>query len=106
MPSRKARRRAYTRVNAPSTITRRYICGPAVSVFALLGRVPPADVRHERVRFFRSPRARLVVVHRAWSVNHRIDDGPGRLDDVLPREERRVAGDRVAEQPLVRLHAA
>ena len=31
----------------------------------------------------------------------RIDDGPGGLDDVLAREERRVTRHRVAEQPLV-----
>jgi hypothetical protein len=35
---------------------------------------------------------------------NRVDDAPGRLDGVLPREERRVARHRVAEQSLVGVH--
>lgn len=34
---------------------------------------------------------------------HRVQDGPGRLDRVLAGEERLIAGERISQQPLVRL---
>src|SRR5262249_39769135 len=71
-----------------------------------LPRVPAAHALDELVGFLRPPRAGLVLIHRAGAVNDRVNDGPGGLDDVLAGEERGVAEHRVAEQPLVRLHAA
>src|SRR6476646_2071574 len=71
-----------------------------------LPRVPAAHALDELVGFLRPPRAGLVLVHRAGAVNDRVNDGPGGLDDVLAGEERGVAEHRVAQQPLVRLHAA
>src|SRR5262245_28333715 len=71
-----------------------------------LPRIPAAHALDELVGFLRPPRAGLVLVHRAGAMNDRVNDGPGGLDDVLAGEERGGAEHRVAEQPLVRLHAA
>ncbi len=43
-------------------------------------------------------------MHRCPAAEDRLDDGPRRFDAVLAREERRVAGHGIAEQPLVGVH--
>src|SRR5205085_911134 len=65
------------------------------------GRVPSTNLFHQFVGLARSPRSALVFVKGARAVQDGIDDGPRRLDDVLAREERSVARDRVAEKSFV-----
>src|SRR5262249_21313382 len=88
------------------TLTIRRV-GSAADLMATLDlpRVPAAHAFDELVGFLRPPRAGLVLIHWAGAVNDRLNDGPGGLDDVLAGAERAAAGHRVAEQPLVRLHA-
>src|SRR4029453_9988770 len=62
---------------------------------------PPARADDETVGLARTPGAGGIFVERALAVDHRIDDRPGGLDDVLTREERGVAGNGIAKQPLV-----
>src|SRR5262245_22365882 len=64
----------------PTSMTRTFI--------VLLRSVPASDFLRELVGFLRPPRPGLVLVHRARSMDDGVDDGPRRLDHVLPGEER------------------
>src|SRR5262249_36230510 len=65
-------------------------------------RVPAADIRGQRGGFLRPPRPGGVLADRRPVVEDRLHDAPRGLDPVLAREERRIAGHRVDEEPLVR----
>ena len=39
-------------------------------------------------------------------LQHRVDDAPGGLDQILAREQPLVARERIAEQPLIGLRSA
>src|SRR5438034_6718555 len=66
--------------------------------------VPPADLRRQRRGLWGAPAGGLVLVHGRRRAENGLDDRPRRFDGVLPREERRVARHRIAEEPLVGLH--
>src|SRR6266542_5279633 len=67
-------------------------------------RIVPGAPWDEPVGLGRPPRVRLVRMDRRDVAEDRVDDAPLRLDGVLAGEERRVAGDGIAEEPLVRRH--
>src|SRR5262245_39387022 len=84
----------------------RYIRGhPRVTATGLLQRRPAADVGDEGIRLLRPPGSGIVIVQRVLRADDGIDDRPSGLDDILPREQRCVAGHRVAEQALVVAHS-
>src|SRR5947208_16037742 len=66
--------------------------------------VPPADLRRQRRGLWGAPAGGLVLVHGRRRAENGLDDRPRRFDGVLPREERRVARHRIAEEPLVGVH--
>src|ERR1700752_1840374 len=67
----------------------------------------PAVLRHEIVGFRRAPPARPVSWDITWlrtpRREQRTNEGPRRLDKVVPGEEGRVAEHGVEEQRLIRL---
>src|SRR6201992_12890 len=69
-----------------------------------LGIVPASRRRHVffglAVDAVGSPTAGFIVVHRRLRLEHGIDDTPGFLDIVLPREQRAVAVHGVGEHAL------
>src|SRR5579859_1802229 len=68
--------------------------------------MPAAVARDQPAGFRRSPRIRIIWVEWRRRAQHQINHSPGRLDRILAREERCVAVERIAEQPLIRLHLA
>src|SRR5207237_6658342 len=65
---------------------------------------PPSLVRDDAVRLGRPPRPWLILMDRRHGAQDRVHHAPRRLHVVLTCEERRVAPESVAEQPLVRRH--
>src|SRR6185503_14562276 len=63
--------------------------------------VPSADAGRERLGLGRSPAAAIVGMRGGHVPEDRVDDRPGGLDLVLAREERGIAGHRVAQETLV-----
>src|SRR5215210_3970613 len=71
---------------------------------ALLKRAPPPPVAAGQVFGLRGPGGAGGVGDRLRGIREQaVDGGPLRLDLRAGREQRRVAGDRVAEQALVGL---
>src|SRR4029077_19792309 len=66
--------------------------------------LPASGGRDSRVDFFRSPRARLVLVDGRAGLQDWIDDSPGLFDVVFTGEQRSVAVHGVAKHALVRVH--
>ncbi len=54
--------------------------------------------------FIRSPRVRLVHIHRSDVIENRLHDAPLRFDQILAREKLAIATHGIAQQALIRRH--
>ena len=68
--------------------------------------MPPTGWRGKAVRFARSPASAVIFVKRARFAKDWIDDGPGRLDQILTRKKSGFPLHGVTEEPLICFHAA
>src|SRR5947199_3064851 len=90
----------------PASASARMFSGPPsrTATASAARAVPSADLRRQRRGLRGAPAGGLVLVHGRRRAENGLDDRPRRLDGVLPREERRVARHRIAEEPLVGVH--
>src|SRR5580704_16868250 len=75
-------------------------------VFRLLPNrhVPPARRNNALLNLLRSPRMRLIRIHRSLSLQHRTNDAPRLFHIVLSRKQRRIPSHGIGQHPLIRLH--
>src|SRR5262245_53735507 len=65
---------------------------------------PPTVGCDQRIRLWRPPRARLVLVHGNDVAEHGVHDAPGLLDIVLTRKTGGIAPHRVEQELFVGAH--